>query len=86
MVKNMLKRKNYICSADYDLCHLNVEEHLTFHCHNITFCCFLFVGYERCTYGTIYHYCDTGSCCKISGNWYCTGIIYSRSDCDSFAR
>ena len=40
MVKNALKRKNYICTADYDLCHLNAEKHLTFHCHNITFCFF----------------------------------------------
>ena len=41
MVKNMIKRKNnYICTADYDLCHLNAEKHLTFHCHNITFCYF----------------------------------------------
>ena len=40
MAKNTLLRKNYICTADYDLCHLNAEKHLTFHCHNITCCYF----------------------------------------------
>jgi hypothetical protein len=39
MAKNTLKRKIYICTADYDLCHLNAEKHVTFHCHNIAFCC-----------------------------------------------
>jgi hypothetical protein len=39
MIKNTLKRKNYICTTDYGLCHVNAEKHLTFHCHNIAFCC-----------------------------------------------
>ena len=40
MVRDMIKRKNFIYTADYDLCHLYAETHLTFHCHNITFCYF----------------------------------------------
>ena len=86
MDKNTLTRKIHICTADYDLCHLNAEKYLTFRYHNITFCCFLFVGYERCTYPDedgYYHYCNIGSCCKKSGTWYCTRLGGSTRYCHS---
>ena len=46
MAKNTLLRKSYICTADYDLCHLNAEKHLTFHCHNIT-CCYFYLQFMK---------------------------------------
>ena len=85
MDKNTLTRKIHICTADYDLCHFNAEKYLTFQYHNITFCCFLFLGYERCNYGENYDHCDTGSCCKIYGFWHCTGVDRSISECDSLS-
>ena len=82
IAKNMIKRKNnYICTADYDLCHLNAEKHLTFHCHNKTFCYFCLQVMK----GTRDYYCTTGFCCKRNGQWDCVRSTHS-SYCDSLVQ
>ena len=85
MVKNTLKRKDlYLHCRLWSLppqcreaCNVSLPQHSVL--------LYLFVGYGRCTYGTFYHYYNTGFCCKISGTWYCTGISHSISECNLFA-